>query len=94
MAQFPNAEVFLADVTLDDKTMQVISKMPKLEVLRVDDIVLTEEGLQQLAKLKSLKILAGSATEEMAARLKEALPDCELRLSIDDHTGREAASSQ
>jgi hypothetical protein len=76
---------------LNDETMAVIARLTQLQVLRVGKMELSADGLQQLANLKSLKILAGEATQETASRLRELLPDCELRLRIEE---KEASQEQ
>lgn len=80
--KFSDARIVLIDLDLSDEGVDVLSSMPRLEVLRMGRIEVTDAGMEGLQNMKSLKILGGSASEEMQARLREALPDCELRLKL------------
>lgn len=78
----PAAKVFKMQLDLDQETLPLVLQFDQLECLRVGIIALTEAELQQLTKLKSLKILAGRVDADTAGKIRQLLPDCELRLTI------------
>lgn len=66
---------------IDDRGMTDIGRMTQLELLNLNGIPVTDEGLQQLHALKNLKrisLYATKVTESGVVSLIEAIPGCEV----------------
>ncbi len=74
-------EVFARGLILNADTLRVLTRLEEeVEVLRVSVIELNDQAASQLSAFSSLRVLAGSASEETRKRIREALPECELHL--------------
>lgn len=90
VAANPTARVLIAEgLALSGNTLPLVTQLKNLESLYMGMIVLSEEQLQQLAELKSLKLLVAATDEQTATRLRELLPGCELRLHLVEEDDRE-----
>lgn len=75
-----DVRVLRVGLILDDEVANILLSTTRLECLDVDLIDLSDEGIADFKKLKSLIILKGMVRPEMFEKLHEELPDLELRL--------------
>jgi hypothetical protein len=64
---------------LKNSSLAVLESLPDLRVLDVSHSMVTDDGLKEIAKLKTLRKVVyspGYITEAGVAELKKALPDC------------------
>jgi hypothetical protein len=68
---------------LKNSALAVLESFPDLRVLDVSHSMVTDDGLKEIAKLKTLRKVVyspGYITEAGVAELKKALPDCVVEL--------------
>jgi hypothetical protein len=69
-----------------DRGLKHLRALDNLTAIRLSDDSITDEGLQELAVLKKLTIIAAwdtKVTQAGVARLKAALPNCEVHWQLD-----------
>jgi Leucine-rich repeat (LRR) protein len=72
----------LWQVTVTDRGAETLSGMTQLEILSLRNSKITDVGVDHLVKLKNLKrldVVNTSLTDAGVARLRAALPNCDLR---------------
>ena len=72
----------LWQVTVTDRGAETLSGMAQLEILSLRNSKITDVGVDHLVKLKNLKrldVVNTSLTDAGIARLRAALPNCDLR---------------
>ncbi len=79
--EFPQAKQMIGPIALNDEAAQYLSKLRQLELLRVRSVELSQNGIQALSQLPTLRIIRGSMTEEMQKILVKELPKCDIRKS-------------
>jgi hypothetical protein len=72
----------LAKTKITDKGLAYLRSFPRLESLNLFDTQVTDDGLQHLQHLRALQqlgLIETGVTEAEVARLRKALPKCEIR---------------
>jgi Leucine-rich repeat (LRR) protein len=72
----------LWQVTVTDRGVETLSGMGQLEILSLRNSKITDVGIENLSKLKNLKrldVVNTNLTDAGLARLRAALPGCEVR---------------
>ncbi len=66
---------FLMDHPLDDDAAALIAGMPQLVRLRVSEITVTEDGVQQMARMSQLRFIHSDGGNDSILVLRAALPE-------------------
>jgi hypothetical protein len=72
-------ELYLGETRVTDKTVKMISNLPKLSKLWLHDLIISDECVADLSRMKRLKELhlyATQITEGGAREIKDSLPQC------------------
>jgi hypothetical protein len=76
------AALSLQGTRITDKSLREVSFLPELKYLALYETYITDKGLSHLERLSNLQILhlrkCPNVTDEGVARLKKALPNCDI----------------
>ncbi|MGD1893779.1 MAG: c-type cytochrome domain-containing protein [Cyclobacteriaceae bacterium] len=97
LPQFKNlTRLHLENTKVTDAGLVSIAELPYLEYLNLYGTQVTNEGVQQLAQMKNLRKLylwQTKVTSEGAAQLREANPNLEINLGVEDWNSVKADSA-
>ena len=83
LAALPNLQILLLrSLPFDDRDLRHLQELPKLQGLVLHSVDVTDSGLEMLhsmPQLKSLNIIDTPATEKGIDRLRQALPECQIK---------------
>jgi hypothetical protein len=78
-AAFPAVSELRVYLVIDDDAAKVLASLADLEVLEAQGVSVSDGGLEQLAVLSKLRKLSlKTLDDESMARLRDALPECEI----------------
>ena len=73
--------LYLGETRVTDKTVQMISRLPRLSKLWLHDLNITNDSVgdfSQMSKLCELHLYATQITESGAREIRDALPQCRV----------------
>lgn len=78
-SDYPDVRTLIArNWSVTDFEAELLTSFPHLHTLYVDEIRLSDKGLNQLQAMKSLTTLVGRVSDQMAMKLRTTLPDCDV----------------
>ena len=94
LERFPEVRELSGVPQINDRAARLLSGLEQLEVLQAEGVAVTETGLADLQRLRSLRLIRAGMTDTMQRELAQALPSCELRNASQDGDRRQEKSAE